>query len=270
MTSSADHQPIHPSGGQISLGFDPLSLSERLRAGSAALFPTDTVPALAARPEFAQQLWALKHRPSTKPMILMAAEPDPLFAALGLDVRDDWRAMAVSWWPGALTLVLPARGPLVAQLHPGAEPGGTSLGLRIPACEPALELLRLTGPLATTSANRSGEPACLSAAEAALTFPDLPLLAPLPWPTPGGAASTVLAWTATGEWRVLRAGAVCLQIVCPESLMLWLGVTEVVLMSLSHVLLEPLLVWGTPLFELRGSFWIALVVLGFLLAGRKA
>lgn len=53
--------------------------------------------------------------------------------------------------------------------------------------------------------------------------------------------------------------------------MLWLGVMVVVLMSLSHALLEPLLVWGTPLFELRGWFWIALVLLGFLLAGgRKA
>lgn len=208
MTSTFDHQPIHPSGSQPPLGMDPLSLAERLCAGSAALFPTDTVPALAARPEFAQQLWALKHRPSAKPLILMAADPDPLFAALGLEVRQEWQAMAARWWPGALTLVLPALGPRVAELHPGAEPGGASLGLRIPACGPALDLLRLTGPLATTSANLSGEPACLSATEAALTFPDLPLLAPLPWPTPGGAASTVLAWTATGEWRVLRAGAV--------------------------------------------------------------
>ena len=52
--------------------------------------------------------------------------------------------------------------------------------------------------------------------------------------------------------------------------MLWLGLTLVALMSLSHALLEPLLVWGTPLFELRGWFWIALGLLGFLLAGRKA
>lgn len=208
MTSTADPQPSRASGGQPPLGLDPPTLAERLFAGSAALFPTDTVPALAARPEFAHQLWALKHRPSAKPLILMAADPDPLFAALDLEVRQEWRAMADCWWPGALTLVLPARGPRVAELHPGAEPGIASLGLRIPACGPALELLRLTGPLATTSVNRSGEPACLNACEAARAFPDLPLLAPLPWPTPGGAASTVLAWTATGEWQVLRAGAV--------------------------------------------------------------
>ncbi len=197
-----------PPGAPTPLALGPRPLARRLRAGSAALFPTDTLPALAARPEDAQQLWALKHRPTAKPLILMGADPDGLFAALGLEVRREWRAMADRWWPGALTLVLPARGALAAELHPEAAAEGASLGLRIPACGPALELLRLTGPLATTSANRSGEPACLSAGEAGRAFPDLPLLAPLPWPVPGGAASTVLAWTSTAEWRVLRAGAV--------------------------------------------------------------
>ena len=165
-------------------------LAERLRAGGAALFPTDTVPALAAHPQAAAQLWQLKQRPARKPMILMGADAEALFAALGLPIAPEWRAMAECCWPGAVTLVLPARGPLVQALHSE----GSSLGLRIPACPLALELLRRSGPLATTSANRSSEPPCRTAAEAAALFPALSLLGPLPWPQGSGQPSTVLAW----------------------------------------------------------------------------
>jgi len=69
-------------------------LAEWLRAGGAALFPTDTVPALAARPEAAAQLWQLKQRPARKPMILMGADAEALFAALELPIAPEWRAMA--------------------------------------------------------------------------------------------------------------------------------------------------------------------------------
>ena len=135
-------------------------LADRLLAGSAALFPTDTVPALAAREEAAAQLWQLKRRPARKPMILMGADAEALLAALDLPIEPQWRAMAERCWPGAVTLVLPARGRLARALHGE----GSSLGLRIPACPVALELLRRTGPLATTSANRSSEPPCGTAA----------------------------------------------------------------------------------------------------------
>ena len=179
-------------------------LAGRLHSGSAALFPTDTVPALAARPEAAAQLWQLKRRPARKPMILMGADAEALFAALDLPIEPQWRAMAERCWPGAVTLVLPARGALAQALHGE----GSSLGLRIPACPVALELLRRSGPLATTSANRSGEPACTSADTAAAAFPTVPQLGPVPWPPPSGQASTVLAWGQHGGWQLLRAGAV--------------------------------------------------------------
>ena len=179
-------------------------LAERLKAGEAALFPTDTLPALAATPAHASRLWTLKRRPSHKPVILMAARAEALWACLELPVLPAWRELAEHHWPGALTLVLPAQGGLVQQLNPG----GNSLGLRIPACTEALELLACSGPLATTSANRSGEPACTDADTAAATFPTVPQLGPVPWPTPSGQASTVLAWGQNGGWQLLRAGAV--------------------------------------------------------------
>jgi len=101
--------------------------------------------------------------------------------------------------------VLPAAGPLVQQLNPG----GTSLGLRVPACPMAQALLQLSGPLATTSANRSGEPAASTAAEAdrCLGAQGVPLLGPVPWPAPSAQASTVVGWQA-GRWQLLRAGSI--------------------------------------------------------------
>lgn len=178
-------------------------LAERLRRGQAAIFPTDTLPALATCPAQAHLLWELKQRPAHKPVILMAATPTELWQALGLKPRPAWQMLADRHWPGALTLVLPARSSLARQLNPH----GDSLGVRIPACPTALELLRWSGPLATTSANRSGEPACVTAAEALACFPQVARLAPEPWPEGSGQASTVLRWQPQG-WTLLRAGAV--------------------------------------------------------------
>lgn len=185
----------------------PRDLADRLRAGSAALFPTDTLPALAARPAAAALLWQLKARPLSKPLILMGADADQLIDELGVAWQDAWLAQARHCWPGAVTLVLPIPGPLTDALHPG----GHSLGLRVPACDAARKLLRLTGPLATTSANTSGGEPARTAEEAARAFPDLPLLAPLPWPAGSGQASRVLAWRpeasgGQGSWQTLRSG----------------------------------------------------------------
>ena len=181
-----------------------IELAARLKAGEAALFPTDTLPALAARPESAAQLWELKQRPQHKPVILMAATSAELLSCLGVPIDPAWQAMADRYWPGALTLVLPARGPLLAQLNPG----GTSLGVRLPACPAAQALLAQTGPLATTSANRSGEPACLDHQQAGDRFPAVAQLAPVPWPALSGQGSTVMEWRPAGGWNLLRAGAV--------------------------------------------------------------
>ncbi|MCX5940868.1 MAG: L-threonylcarbamoyladenylate synthase [Cyanobium sp. LacPavin_0818_WC50_MAG_67_9] len=178
-------------------------LAARLQQGSPGLFPTDTLPALATAPGHAPRLWTLKQRPADKPLILMAATAEALLEATGMPPRPEWLAMAAWAWPGAVTLVLPATGPLAAALNPG----GDSLGLRLPACAEAQALLRLSGPLATTSANLSGRPAATTAEQATLQFPGVPLLAPLPWPVAGGQASTVVAWREPGGWQVLRAGA---------------------------------------------------------------
>jgi L-threonylcarbamoyladenylate synthase len=180
------------------------SLLLQLQSGNPVLIPTDTLPALAALPDHARQIWCLKQRPLEKPLILMGADAMDLLCHARVDARREAEALASDHWPGALTLVLPSQGSMTDRLHPGA----STLGMRVPYCAVTRALLARSGPLATTSVNRSGEPAATNARDAWRCFPSLSLLAPLPWPAPSGLASTVLAWSGPGEWRVLREGAV--------------------------------------------------------------
>jgi len=188
---------------------DADALAAQLAAGEAVLFPTDTLPALACTPSVAPLLWRLKCRPPDKPLILMGADLDQLVGLLGVPWRSEWLEQAHRCWPGATTLVLPIAGPLMEVLNPG----GASLGLRVPAAPLACDLLRHSGPLATTSANRSGALPATDADQAAAAFPGLARLAPLPWPPGSGAPSRVLAWrdladSALDSWQVLRPGPI--------------------------------------------------------------
>ena len=184
------------------LGAD--ALSQHLQQGGAAVIPTDTVPGLAIAPRQADDIWRLKRRPADKPLILMGASVEALLRHAQAPCRDDARRLAERHWPGALTLVVPAHGEVLQALNPG----GTCLGLRIPNCELSRELLQRTGPLATSSANPSGDPAATTPEQAALYFPELPQLGPHPWPPLSGQASTVITWISSGRWNVLRRGAV--------------------------------------------------------------
>jgi len=182
------------------------SLDQVLRhlgADGVIAMPTDTLPALAARPEAADQLWRLKGRALEKPLILMGAEAGQLWQALGIKPHGAWQ-QAIDHWPGALTLVLPHSGPLARWLNP-AQP--VSLGLRVPDHQATRALLRRSGPLATTSANRSSQPALLDPDAITQAFPQALLAGPFPWGAPSGRASTVVAWR-SGQWVTLREGGI--------------------------------------------------------------
>ncbi len=195
-----------------------------VRVGELVSFPTDTVPALAARPEAGDRIYAAKDRSSNKPLILMGASlVDLLPYVTGSEVDlERWRSTAAGYWPGALTLVLPASDRLPLAMNP--QNTGT-VGLRVPAHPLALYLLARTGPLATTSANRSGEPPLETMAAIAASFPQVFTLSPaaladiyaelgrampaLDRPQGSGLPSTVAQWQGK-EWRILRSGAVTL------------------------------------------------------------
>jgi L-threonylcarbamoyladenylate synthase len=194
--SRADILPSSEAGIKRSLEF--------LRAGEVIGFPTDTVyglAALASDQAAVRRIYELKGRSLSQPLVLMLPDADA--------VRDwavvDERAMRYmrQWWPGPLTLVLPAapglRPPLVA-----GRP--RTLGVRVPAHAQALDLLRAadTG-LATTSANLSGKQPAQTALEAAWVSGVAAVLDA--GRTLGGVPSTVLDLSRP-EPRILREGAV--------------------------------------------------------------
>lgn len=162
-----------------------------LAEGAVVGFPTDTVYGLAATDAGVEGIYRLKGRDRAKPLVLMAADAGALAGIVTIDARA--RRLMDRYWPGPLTLVLPAVS------------GGT-VGVRVPDHALALELLRRTGPLWTTSANPSGEPESQTAAEVAERLPGLTAVVD-GGPAAGSPPSTVLDLTG-GVPVVLRAGAI--------------------------------------------------------------
>lgn len=187
-----------------------IDLIAGVNSGYLASFPTDTVPALAVLPERAQLIFKAKQRSQDKPLILMGATPDSLwpFVTGSADEWQIWQQVALLYWPGALTLVLPASELVPSAMNPTDT---TTIGLRVPRCAIAQSILSQTGPLATTSANLSGQPPLRTMAEIEQHFPDVLISSPdLPAIEPSLMPSTVIKWTATG-WETLRQGAVKLE-----------------------------------------------------------
>lgn len=175
-----------------------------LRAGLLVGLPTDTVYGLAASAEVAgatERLFAAKGRGGAVPVAVLCADAGQ---ALGLadpeTLGDGVRRIAARLWPGPLTLVLRRRPDLPYVL---GEPAAT-IGVRCPA-EPLVRALAAeVGPLATSSANRHGEPTPPTAAGVAVHFgADVALV------VDGGVRSAPPSTVvdATGpDWRVLREG----------------------------------------------------------------
>ncbi|MBD2313107.1 L-threonylcarbamoyladenylate synthase [Desertifilum sp. FACHB-1129] len=185
------------------------SLIQAAKAGQLVSFPTDTVPALAAKPECADLIFQAKQRSQDKPLILMGATPEDLWTyCQGTDSElAIWQRVADQFWPGALTLVLPASDRVPRVMNP-LDP--TTLGMRVPNSAIALEILAQTGPLATTSANLSGQPPLLEGSEIDLAFPQAQILSPACCENqapPSKLPSTVAKWTGKG-WETLRQGSV--------------------------------------------------------------
>lgn len=127
-----------------------------LAAGELVVFPTDTVYGLAAHPDVpgaTERIFEAKGRPRTLTLPVLIPDIEQATRVAVFDARGE--ALAKRFWPGALTIVVP-RTELAAGWELGEEEG--TVGVRMPAHEDALALLRRTGPLAVTSANRSGEP----------------------------------------------------------------------------------------------------------------
>jgi protein-tyrosine phosphatase len=162
-----------------------------LRRGEAVVLPTETVYGLAALGSSRAVLDGIKGG-RTGPYAVAVADHRAA-EAQAQDLSQPARRAAARWWPGPLTLVVPA-------------PGGGSVGLRVPGHDFTRGLLEELGePLLLTSANLSGEPAPATVAELSPALLEAAAVVVDGGPCPLGEASTVLACGPAGG-RVLRAG----------------------------------------------------------------
>lgn len=183
-----------------------------IRENKCVVFPTDTVYGIAAdafSPLAVTMLLASKGRSRKMPPPVLIPRLNAL-DGLATDVPAEARRLAEAFWPGGLTLILHAQPSLDWDL---GETKGT-VALRIPADEIAQDLLTLTGPLAVSSANRTGHAAATTAAEA-----EAQLAESVEVYLEGGArpaegaealASTIVDATAL-PLRVVRQGAISLE-----------------------------------------------------------
>src|SRR5437764_7559920 len=130
---------------------DPIAAA--LSSGGIVLLPTDTIYGLHAKADDAAavaKIAEMKGREGEKPFVVLAASLAQV-EALGAVLRDDIRPLLAAVWPAPVTAILPLRAPIAASR------GASTIAIRIPALEWLRELLVRTGPLVSTSANRSGE-----------------------------------------------------------------------------------------------------------------
>ena len=191
---------------------DPDQRTAGLEAAAAAiaraelvLLPTDTVYGVAAdafTPAAVTRLLAAKNRGRAMPVPVLIGEASTL-AGLVLQTPAVATRLAQEFWPGGLTLVV-EHAPSLAWDLGDAE--GT-VAVRLPADDLTRDLLRRTGPLAVSSANRSGRPAATTAQEAEQQLGAHAAVILDGGPRNSSAASTIVDCTGPTP-RVLRVGAV--------------------------------------------------------------
>lgn len=175
-------------------------------AGKVVSFPTDTVPALAVKPELGDLIYQLKQRSPTKPLILLGSSLDDLLPYVAYHDAElaTWQDLIQQHLPGALTLVLPASEQVPPEIN---ATNNNTVGIRIPNCPPAIEILRQTGVLATTSANISGQDALRTGVEIEQAFPSVLVLENMDLFSGSGLPSTVVLWQEQ-QWKIIRQGSI--------------------------------------------------------------
>jgi L-threonylcarbamoyladenylate synthase len=191
--------PVKPSSAALDRAVDVLKL------GGLVAFPTETfygLGALALDPAAVRRVFELKGRPASKPLLVLVGS-----VAMAEDlatVTEQARALMARHWPGALTLVLPARPKLPVELTADT----ATIGVRQSSHPVAMALVvRLGGPLTAPSANPSDAPPPTTGDEVLDYFAGSVDLLLDAGPSPGGLPSTVLDMTGATP-RVLRPGAV--------------------------------------------------------------
>jgi len=174
-------------------------------AGNLVVVPTDTVFGIAARPDdpaATRRIFEAKRRPRDLTLPVLAATADAARALGRFDDRAD--RLVARLWPGVVTVVVP-RTPASA----GWDLGGDrdTIGLRVPDHPATRAVLERTGPLAVSSANRSGEETPTTVRGVRDVFGD-EIAAYLHDPNPASTTASTVVDLAHGDARILRAGPV--------------------------------------------------------------
>jgi len=179
-----------------------------LRAGRLVALPTETVYGLAARADSEAAVAAIyrtKGRPDFNPLIVHIAARAQAEALAELDERAD--RLAARFWPGPLTMVLPARSG--SGIAPAVSAGLPTIALRMPDHPAMRRVLRETGlPLAAPSANRSGRVSPTTAAHVAQAFGPAIEAVLDGGACPRGLESTIVALRPGDTWQLLRPGPI--------------------------------------------------------------
>jgi L-threonylcarbamoyladenylate synthase len=172
--------------------------AERLRLGAVIAFPTDTLYAVGARaddPVAVRRLYAVKQRPAGQPMVWLVVDREQVEASAIVSAAAG--ELMRRFWPGPLTLVLPAR-----------PSNGSTVAVRAPDHEVALALLRaLREPIASSSANPAGQPPPVDAEQVIRGLGDGLDLVLDGGPCRIGQPSTILDLSGSTP-RILRQGAI--------------------------------------------------------------
>jgi L-threonylcarbamoyladenylate synthase len=180
--------------------------AELIRRGEVVAIPTDTLYGLAADPfqtAAVERVFAVKRRAPEEPLLLLV-DSAAMAERLAARLPASFRALAQRYWPGPLTIVVDASPeiPAVVTANTGR------VGMRLPAAAiPRALAAAVGGAITGTSANRSGSPACGSAAEAESALgEDVPLI------LDGGASHSVVPSTVIGlrgdSWEMIREGVI--------------------------------------------------------------
>ncbi len=177
---------------------------ETATAGGLLVFPTDTVYGLGARAdreESVRRVYEAKGRPAELALPILVGSVEGA-RRVGAEWSPAAQELAQAFWPGPLTIVVPAR----EGLSPLVTAGGATVGLRMPDYPPLLQWLAACDfPLAVTSANRSGRPAAGRVKELPARLREAVELILDGGPCPGGTPSSIVDVTSSPP-QILRAG----------------------------------------------------------------
>jgi L-threonylcarbamoyladenylate synthase len=178
--------------------------AEVLARGELIVLPTDTVYGLGSRIEAdaIDRIFAAKQRPPERAIPVLLANANAV-SLVAQEFPETARRLAVAFWPGPLTLALPRREDLPANLT-----HLPTVGVRVPDHDGARAIIAAAGgALAVTSANRSDQPPALTPQDAVRYLADSVALYVDGGASPGGTPSTVVTFEGE-QLRVLRAGPI--------------------------------------------------------------